>query len=458
MSGVGAEALAGLGDPALELDGVAGVEVLLTRGTSALTRFADSRVHQSTQRTDGTARVRVLLDDDAGLRVGVVSTGSLEAAVVRAAAEQAREVARVTPPDPSALRLQDPGGAVPAVAHDEATAHAGPDARAAVVRMLLSRLGGDVLAAGSVSTGVEESAVVSTTGLRVSSSSTRAALTVLAFAGQGRRGDPTGWAEDAGPSLAGLDADSAGRRAAAKVEAGRVRREVGPGTFEVVLEPVAVAEAVQWLGVLAFSGKAYVEGRSALVDRLGEQVCSDAVTLVDDATAAGLPGEAFDGEGTPTRRVPLVEAGVARAVVHDRATAAQAGDGATTTGHALPQPNTFGPLPRHLLLEPGTATDDELVAGVERGLLVTRFHYTNVIHPLEASITGMTRDGTFLVEDGRVVGSVGDLRFGQPLLEALGDVRGVGARTAVGSSLFFGPARVPSLHLGGWRVTSVPRD
>jgi predicted Zn-dependent protease len=176
------------------------------------------------------------------------------------------------------------------------------------------------------------------------------------------------------------------------------------------------------------------------------------VTIVDDAISPLLPGMPFDFEGVPKRRFPLIERGVAVGVTHDLATAKAAG--VAPTGHGLPAPNSDGGYPLHPMMDPGDATLDELVAGLSRGLVVTRFHYTNIVNPMETTITGMTRDGTFLVEDGRIVGGVRNLRFTQSILGALSSIEAIGADTETASELFFGCARTPALRLSNFRFTS----
>jgi predicted Zn-dependent protease len=176
------------------------------------------------------------------------------------------------------------------------------------------------------------------------------------------------------------------------------------------------------------------------------------ISIVDDATSPVLPGVPFDPEGTPTRRYPLIADGVAVGVTHDRASAALAG--ATSTGHALPAPNHSGGLASHIMIEPGKHSLDELISGLERGLLVTRFHYTNLVHAMTSTITGMTRDGTFLVEDGRIVGGVRNLRFTQSILDALSAVEAVGADTEVSTDTFEGTCATPAMRISRFHFTS----
>ena len=441
----GADQLLSLGDPALRIEGTAGVEVVVTRTHSALTRFAGSRIHQNTSRDDGEARVRVVLSSG---QVAVTATSTLTPAAVRLAAESARAAAALMPADPGFAGLA-PGGATyrEAAGPDAETATCTPAHRAQLVAEAIGQLPEGVHGAGTVETSLLERAVTSTTGTAVHGATTRAAATVLATGA-----DSSSWASADGTALALLDLAALGRRAAGKVRLGAAPRDLPPGRYPVVLEPGATVVLAQWLAWLAFAGRAYNEGRSAVSGRLGEQVCSPLVTLVDDALSPLLPALPFDAEGTPTGRTALIEAGRAVGVVHDRATGQAAGS--HSTGHALPAPNPTGGLPGSLLMSAGDHSLDDLVAGVERGLYVTRFHYANVVHPVTPSITGMTRDGTFLVEDGQIVGGVRDLRFTESILAALSGVEAVGREVEVASDLFYGAACAPALRLSGFTFSS----
>ena len=429
---------------ALALDGCDAVEVGLSRSDSALTRFADSRIHQNVARSDGSARVRVVVD---GARIGVAVTNCLDPAAITRAAEQAREIARHSPPDGQYAGLPSGQSYSPAGRDDPATGQCPPQLRARAVAALPGELPSGVSGAGFVETNRLELAVANTLGVAAAHAGTSARAGLLASGA-----DSTGYAEASATAIADLDMAGLGGRAARKVELGRRPRDVEPGLWAVVLEPGATEVLVQFLGYLAFGGKDFNDGSSALTGRLGQAVCSERVSIADDALSPLLPGVPFDAEGTAKRRLPLIERGVAARVAHDRTTAAIAGT--TSTGHALPAPNPYGPVPSHLVMDGGDASLDELVAGCERGLYVTRFHYTNVVHPLNTTITGMTRDGTFLIEGGRIVGGVRNLRFTQSILAALSQVEEVGADVTVASDLFFGAAAAPAVRLSQFAFTS----
>ena len=195
-----------------------------------------------------------------------------------------------------------------------------------------------------------------------------------------------------------------------------------------------------------------MEESSFLCGRSGEKLFPDSVSLADDANNAVYAGLPFDGEGTPRQRVELISAGTLGGPVTDQNTASKMG--VPCTGHSLPQPNTHGPMATNLVLASGSESAESMLAGVERGLLVTQFHYTNLIEPRELTLTGMTRNGTFLVENGAVTGAVKNLRFTQSLVEALANVRAVGDRQEVAGALFDGEVVTPALAIDDFRFTS----
>ncbi|MBI4729099.1 MAG: TldD/PmbA family protein [Acidobacteria bacterium] len=409
-----------------------------------LTRFADSQVHQNTWQEDVETRVVAVVDDR---RVGCANTHSLGHDAVGRAAADAVAIARAAPPDPDFPGLAPPATPAEKDAYDEATAAAPPSERTAAVARVLAVLPPGIGAAGFVETGGTEVLLASTTGLRVYARSTSASMSVLASAE-----DSSGFAEVAERRLSDLDPEALAGRAARKAELGRDPRPIEAGEYTVVLEPAATATLIQFLAFLGFGAKAYLEGRSFLSGRLGDTVCSDLVTITDDALAADALGLPFDFEGTPARRVPIIERGVARDVVWDRTTAAKAGR--SSTGHALPPPNPEGPLPLNIRMEPGDTPVEQLIASTARGLLVTRFHYSNVVSEKETVLTGMTRDGTFAIEDGRLAHGVRNLRYTQNALAALGAVEAVGDRTEISTELFFGGSRAPALKIARFNFSS----
>jgi predicted Zn-dependent protease len=422
--------------------GASQAEALVMRTDSALTRFANNEIHQNVSEEDTVVNLRFV----DGRRVGVTSgNGTDDDALARLCAA-ASSIARLQPEDSgfTSLPAATPTPLVSG-AWSQATAEASPEARAdAVAAIVAAARTEGVLAFGLCRTTSDEISVVNSLGIAVSEPRSSAQLLAVTMG----PGGGTGYAERNAVDVSRLDAAAVGREAAQRAREMADPVELPPGDYAVVLEPYAVVDLVDMLGYLGFSALAVQEDRSFFEP--GRRIGSPLVTLVDDASdVAGSPAS-FDYEGVPIRRVTLLEAGVCREVVHDAQTAARAGVG--STGHGLPAPNPWGPFPLHMVMAAGATPREELLAGLDRGLLVTRFHYTNVVHPKQAVITGMTRDGLFLVEEGRIQGPVRNLRFTQSYLDALDRVEAVSVeRTAVEG--FLGTAVVPALRVGSFTFT-----
>ena len=266
--------------------------------------------------------------------------------------------------------------------------------------------------------------------------------------------DSSGFSEGVGRSLGAIDPDRVGAVAVEKCLASNGPQSIDPGEYTVILEPQAVSEMLMFLTYCSFGAQGYLEGRSFVTGRIGEKVMSERISIADDAYQAGAVGLPFDFEGRPRRRGALVEEGVARNVVWDRNTARRE-EGRESTGHALPMPNAWGPIPLNLVMSPGDSSIDEMIASTERGILVSQFHYTNVTEPVQVELTGMTRNGTFLVEGGKVTRPLLNLRFTQGLVEALNRVAAVSSKAELCGAFFGGFFVVPALKIDGFNFTSV---
>jgi predicted Zn-dependent protease len=429
-----------------ERAGATEAEVLIMAEDAALTRFANSEIHQNVAE----ANVRVAVRFVVGRRVGVASTGRLDETALVGVAERAADIARHT------AERQDWGGLpsragsdtasiVESAGYSGSTADATPELRADGVRAVIAAAdAAGVVASGSFSTGVEAHAVANSHGIR---SATRRTVSQVLTVQMGPDGG-NGYAEACAVDATTLDPGAIGREAAEKARASARPILLEPGAYPVVLEEYAVVDLLDMLGYLGFSALAVEEERSFVEP--GRVVGSELVSIWDDGhDPSGMP-LAIDYEGVPKERVELIDQGVCREVVYDAETAARAGR--RSTGHGLPAPNPYGPFPLNMLMAGGDATRDELIGGLDRGLLVTRFHYTNPVHPKLAIVTGMTRDGTFLVEGGRIVGPVKNLRYTQSYLEAIAGVEAVGRDRRVLRG-FLGGAVVAPLRIAAWEFT-----
>jgi PmbA protein len=423
------------------------IEALYLGQDSALTRFANNQIHQNVREHDATLQVRVIDDG----RIGVASTNRLDEAGIRELVERASAIAQRSQPNPNAAVLPEPNGAEhdPDLGYIAATADAGAELRAEGARAVIAAGEAARLeTAGSFSNSVMTIAVANSLGIRAQHRSTRAALLTVMMDGFAS-GAASGYAQAGSPDIGDIDAEAVGAEAAGKGDAMRGAGELEAGEYEVILEEYAVAGLLEYLSYIGFSGLAHEEGRSFM--ELGKPVMGDNVSIWDDGTdPSGLPA-AIDFEGVAKRRVDLIQDGVARAVVHDAATGARAGT--ASTGHGLPAPNLIGPMALNLFMAPGTTPREQLIAGIKRGVWVTRFHYINPVHPKKAILTGMTKDGTFLIEDGKLSRPLLNFRFTQSIPEAFSDVRAASSTSRLLPGEFFGGYRVPALHLGSFNFT-----
>jgi predicted Zn-dependent protease len=442
---VGAETLQQIAEQVLDASSAEQTEVVLIAGEEQLTRFANNEIHQNVAETNVEVRIRAIR----GQQIGVAATNdlsaqSLQAALARAVAIAERQAAN---PDFRSLPLPQPHpeGTRSADGWSEATAACTPQQRADAVGTIV-RLAGEqgLVAAGAFATAMQEFAVANSLGVWAYHAGTSADLNTVVM------GEASGWAAAAGRDVGEIDAEALGREAVDKALRSRDPQPLAPGTYPVVLEPYAVAEMLAYLNYIGFGALALQEGRSPL--QLGEQQASPLVTIRDDGyDPAGLPMP-FDFEGVPKQRVALIEQGVSKAVVYDSLTAGKE-DGKQSTGHALPAPNTAGPFALNLFLEPGDTSKADLIKGIERGVYVTRFWYVNIVQPKQALLTGMTRDGTFLIEHGEIVGPVRNLRFTQSAIDALKHVEAISRETVLERG-YFGSTRAPALRIGAFNFTS----
>lgn len=419
-------------------------EVVIISQDSRLTRFANSAIHQNVAELNTQINVRAVL----GKRIGAASTNDSSPEALQRVTETAIAIARLQPENPDFISLPGPAPITPVHAFDETTAACTPETRARAVDSICRQaVAKGLIAAGAFSTTVYETAVVNSLGVFAYHPSTEADLNTVVMSE-----DSSGYAAQVTPRIADLDAEALGREAVNKALRSRHPRELAPGRYPVILEPYAVQDFLTTFAYLGFGAQTVQEGQSFMAGRFGERIMSEAISIWDDGLdPAGLP-HPFDFEGQPKQRVDLICHGVAQAVVYDSYTAGK--EGKQSTGHALPMPSDYGPLPLSLFMAGGQATLEDMVASTERGLLVTRFWYTRPVHPKLVIVTGMTRDGTFLIERGEIAYPVKNLRFTQGYLDALAQVELVGHERRLLSD-FGGADYVPALKLSEFTFTGV---
>ena len=424
--------------------GASQAEAVVIEDSSALTRFANNEIHQNVAEDDFVVSLRFV----DGQRIGVASANRHDDESLRALAQSAGRTARLQPEQEWFHSLPEPGPvALVSGAWAASTADANPDVRAdAAAAIIAAAEGVEAQAFGLVETGSQTVSVANSLGIGVSEARSRSqVLTVMMGAGGG-----TGYAEQVSVDFAAIDASAIGREAAQRTAAMKDPIELPAGDYPVVLDSYAAMDIALWLGLVGFGAQDVQEQQSFYEP--GKVVASTLVSLSDDGTDPDGTPASFDYEGVAKRRVPLIERGVCRDIVYDTRTATR--DGVRSTGHALPAPNPWGPYPFNLSMAAGDTPREEVIGGLERGLLVTRFHYTNVVAPKQVKVTGMTKDGLFLVEDGRITAPVRNLRFTQGYLDALAGVEAVSReRRTVDGDGYLGTIVVPALRIGSFRFT-----
>lgn len=425
-------------------------EALLLTENSSLTRFAKSSVHQHVAEKNATLILRVVKDK----KIAVLTTNLLDRSSIRDLVKKAISLARVQHPNEDFVSLPTPQSISEINTFHENIKSLTPNRKVKVINDLLKIVRRKGLrASGSFSNGEVEVAVVNSLGVEAYQ---RYSDLVFHLIVQNDGG--SGYAGFVSRDPDQLDPVSLTREAIEKGSRG-VPAQIEPGEYEVILEPYAVSELLLFLGYLGFHALAVQEGRSFLCNQFGRKVVDSRVTIYDD----GLDPEGlqipFDFEGVPKQRVVFFDGGVAKEVTYDSFTGNR--QGKDSTGHGLIAPNTEGPIPINLLMREGESSLEEMVRSVRKGIYVTRFHYTNVVEPMRAVLTGMTRDGTFLIEEGEIKMPIKNLRFTESVLRTLSRVSAVSrdrricSEGTVYSRRFITGVVAPAIKVDGFNFSGV---
>ena len=428
---------------ALELAGDDLAEAIVFDDDAGLTRFTHNAIHQNVAHRATSLRVRLVRDG----RTGVVETSGLGEAALRGAIERAREIVALAPRDPDFPGLAPRGTAVAQPgAFVDATANASAQVRARIAADAITgseRAG--FWAAGFVRTARHGVTLANSNGTVLSYDATTCGLNVKSSGP-----DASGYAEFFGIDVSALDGEALGERAALKARVGAAPRAVEPGTWNVILEPAAFGELLSYL-IHHFSAQSYDEGSSFLCEGLDRAYAGENVSLADDFAHPLQHGMPFDFQGSPARRVELLEHGIARTLVTDLREAQRLDR--PNTGHGGLAPDAEGPQARHVVVRPGPRPLEELIAATERGILISRFWYIRPVDARKTTVTGMTRDGTFLIENGVLVSGVHNMRFNQSILAAL--ARAEFGREVARTEGYGYTAVVPAIQIPAFHFTSV---
>ena len=446
---MGREAALALLEKALGYSEAQETDIYLSAQDLALSRFAGGAIHQNVAHSNIVMNIRSVT----GKRLGRATTNDLSDAGVRKAVEAAHQNALLMPEDPAFAGLPQPSQAAKVDSFDEATALCSPETRAQIVRgVCLQGKEHDLNVSGACRTGVQEIAVVSSHGTRAYHAGTFAGLIINTMSG-----DSAGWAKGGSWRLSDMDTEALGREAVSKAVDGREPVAIEPGRYPVVLDTYAVDDILEALSLYGMGAQAVQEGRSWMNDYLnsqgptGDQAMSPSVTIWDDGSSSRGWPVPFDAEGVPRRRVDIITKGVVNTPVHNSYTAGK--EGTVSTGHQAYF--TGGPIASNLFMGEGGSSLEELIGSTERGIYITRFFYTRLAHSKGCVMTGMTRDGTFMIENGRITHPVKDLRFTQSYVEALAGVEHIGSESKLVLNEVGFATRVPALKLSSFNFTGV---
>ncbi|MCC6574124.1 MAG: TldD/PmbA family protein, partial [Planctomycetes bacterium] len=413
------------------------VEAILFSTATNSTRFSNNAITQNVGLLNQNLCLRVIN----GKRQGTARVNQFDDASIKRCVSNALAVARVGTEDASIQPLNDKQPKYEEVKSSfDSTVKSTPAARAEAIGAALKTYDkAGVEGAGIFDADQAAIAYSNNKGVFTYRPATKAEFSISAFV---KAGEIEGWAEGFALDINKLDPAKAAARAMDKALKGAEQIVAEPGEYTVILEPAAVAELMLFYGWLAGNGLAFAENRSFHHGKLGQKLLSDKLTITEDPYHPDLGGVPFDMEGFATQRVTLVDKGVIKGVCHDRRSAKLCK--AENTGHANMQPDSGGPGPSSIVVAMGDQTIEQMIASTPRGLLITKFHYTNVVDPMDLSLTGMTRSGTFMIENGKVTKAVKNMRFTQSLLTAFAEVEAVGKDAhATGGALFGGNFVVP---------------
>lgn len=439
---LGKDKLKQIADTVLTYSKADQTEVLLFVSENALTRFACNQIHQNMAWNDLGISVRVIKDK----KIGVTSTNDLSDGALHEVVDKAVKLAELQEPDEQFDSLPSPH---PIEEVENTVYYASEKEMAEGANIVIDRAKKNKLtASGAYSNDTTELAVANSLGVWAYHAGSSCNLSTIVLGA-----NSSGFAADVARTTTDIDAVHVAKTAVDKTLESKDPQDIEPGEYEVILEPQAVSEMMaffQWYGPNA---RIFHEQASPLSGMMGKKVFGDNITLIDDPFHKDVFPMPFDYEGQPKKALTIVENGILKNIAYDSYNAFKYK--AHNTGHALPAPNTLGPIPLHLYISPGDKTREQLIRDVKRGLLVTRLWYVRVLNPKTLNVTGMTRDGTFLIENGKIVKPVKNLRFNQSIPDALNNVISIENKLTPLAS-FEGDliGLMPTLHIGTWHFTS----
>lgn len=419
-------------------------ELIYFGGNEATTRFANNRIHQNVSENSSFIRCRIIEDG----KTGTASANQFDDDTINAMFQQATLILKSVPPAKIHPQLPGPQQYKEMNCFDEQTNSISPRERAEIVRKIIAEVEkAGLSAAGTIVNGSGMTCMTNSKGNDAFHHTSLFQMTLTVYGENGQ----SGWAAVEGCRFDENAIFEAVRKTIERTLASKRPVPVHPGKFTVILEPPAVATFLEFLGYFAFSAKAYLHQNSCFTDNLGNQITGKEVTIVDDPFHPKTLGMPFDFEGTPKKTLTLIDEGIAKNLVHDSLTATQMNT--VTTGHSMVQPNTSGPYPGNLVLLPGTQTRQELIESTEFGILVTRFHYTRSVDQKKTLLTGLTRDGTFFIRDGKIAFPINNMRYNESIIGSFSRIEGISDESVLHGE--YGKVVAPALKIRDFNFTDI---
>ncbi len=416
--------------------------VIVRGGTEALTRIANSEIHQNVEVTS----LAVTIVITQGKKRSQISTDLYTPQGLREGVQEAIANLDFLPEGEEQPPLVEAPAEIESLDADPALEQQfSRENRARMLGEAMATLEETYKAYGALTYDTHLIAVGNSRGIKRLATGNGVAFSALVASGQGG----SGYADDRSHKAAELDIRGTFTRAYQKAKLNQNPQELEPGAYTVILEPLAVGNILTYLSYLGFSTRSVQNQASFLTGKLGEKVFGDNISIKDDFSDPNTMTLPFDFEGAPRRQVTIIDKGVAKSLTYDMASAKK--DGVETTGHSVNLPH-LGGLPLNLVMTGGDQHLDEMIAGTRDGLLVTRFHYMNPTNPRSAQLTALTRDGLFRIKEGKLAGAVKNLRFTESMLEALNNVEAL-SRERQRTEFFFGNYFVPALKINNFHFT-----
>jgi len=431
-------------DEAMDYSQADQTEVLAVAHDGALTRYSNSYIHQNVAEKNVHLSVRTIKDK----KIGYASTNRLDKRSVQKTVDTTIEIGKQRPEDAQFKSLPKSKTPAPTDSFFQTSADFSPRQRAETVRLIIEKATKSKLsAAGALSNEAAILGVANSLGTKSIQPLTQVSLNTVISSSSS-----SGFASFISRDIEELDAETLANTAIEKALLSENPIGIEPGEYTVILEEEAVGQLISFLAFIGFGALAFQEQRSFVCGKIDQSIAGNNITIWDDAIDNRTIGFPFDFEGVPKQKVVLIEKGIAKNVVYDSYTAQR--ENKESTGHALPAPNPYGPIPFNLFLQPGDSSMQKMISSTAKGILITRFHYANIEDPMKTILTGMTRDGTFLIENGAVTKGIKNLRITQSILEALSKVELISKKTRLVDS-GFGACNVPVLKIKDFNFTGI---